>query len=790
MRSRPARFSLRLAIALAGTMSISLGVVLLPWAAGSLAAAQAAPAMSTASGTATPSSTATASPTATATATPTPSPSDSPSASGSPSPRPSKTHAPPALTAPRDGTVVRGPQMFDPARGKLFPNSSHVSVSQVSSLVNQVVQVSWTGFTPSTSVTYDPGATLYPVMVAECGGTDPRSSADCFGADNGGVTGQFSQFGPMNTAYATTASNGTGTTDIELLTAQEDSKLGCKRGHPCSLVIVPAQGGNIFDSPVKCGDHSQDQYSATGAYSFTTNYGGCSWRNRIVVPLRFAPTPSDCPIRKPDFSVIGSPMLGRAMFSWQAALCTSSAPVSIQYDSAQNEPLARQDFQSGLDDVALTTLPATGSSQRRYAYAPVAISAESVAFAVDNPTTGKPLTHLKLDPRLVAKLLTQSYDFEHEGCDNGRPPPGIGCDNAVDNEPASLFADPEFKELNHHIAFVGDGFQVPTVVSGQSDMTWELTRWIAASKAAKSFVDGTFDPWGEHVNTNYLDMQLPTATLSSMDPYLPVEHRYSPVYPLSQVAQYQVENWYPATSWEPDPRGNYDKLDPEVPGNRALFAILDQGNAAAFSLPVAALENAAGKYVYPTTATMLAAVEHDMTTAKNKVTQQIDASRKVKGAYPLTMVIYAMVPTSGISKHKATKIAQWLDFVAGQGQQAGDQPGELPAGYVPLTAQMRAETIKAAKEVLNQAGNRHAKGTQGTSAAAAATPAPSSSTVIGLGDVADPAASGPARYAVPVLLITGGLLAVAASLSLVLGRSGATAIARLRRVRLPVLKKR
>lgn len=237
MRSRPARFSLRLAIALAGTMFMSLGVVLLPWAAGSSAAAQATAAASTATptATATPIATSTASPAGTA------SPTAAPSATATPSPRPSKKpepHAPPALSAPRDGAVIRGPQLFDPRTGKLFPFASHVSVSQVSSLVNQVVQVSWSGFTPSTSVTYDPGATLYPVMVAECAGTDPRSSTDCFGADNGGVTGQFSQFGPMNTAYATTARNGSGTTAIELLTAEEDSKLGCKRGHPCSLVMV------------------------------------------------------------------------------------------------------------------------------------------------------------------------------------------------------------------------------------------------------------------------------------------------------------------------------------------------------------------------------------------------------------------------------------------------------------------------------------------------------------------------------------------------------------------------
>jgi hypothetical protein len=682
--------------------------------------------------------------------------------------------------------------MFNPNTGGLFKNRSYVSVTQVGSLVNQVVQISWTGFTPSTSVTYDPGSTLYPVMVAECAGISPRTPDDCFGADNGGVTGQFSAYGPMNTAYATTAGNGTGETDIELLTAEQDSQLGCNRGHRCSLVIVPAEGGNIFNTPVTCNDHSQDQYSAVGLYAFTSAYGTCSWRDRIVVPLTFARTPTDCPVRAPDFSAIGSPMLERAMNSWQTALCGSSDPLSIQYDSAQNEPLARQDFQEGTDDVALTTLPTSGSSSRPYVYAPVAITAESVSFWIDNPNTDKPITRLKLDPRLVAKLLTQSYDFQHEGCNNGPPPPGIGCDDSVDGDPSSLFADPEFQHLNPHISFVGDGFQVPTVLSGESDMTWELTQWIAANQEAKSFVDGTFDPWGEHVNTDYLNMQLPTLSLNSMDPYPPVAHRYSPVYPLSSVAQYQVENWYPATSWEADPQGNYDKLDPELPGNRALFSILDQGDAAAFSLPVAALENAAGNYVYPTNATMLAAVEHDMTTARNKVTQQVNPTGKVANAYPLTMVVYAMVPTAGIPKKTAAKIAQWLDFVAGPGQQPGEEPGELPAGYVPLTAQMRAETLKAAQEVLDQSGDPHssaaaatpsASSTAAATSAATATPAPSPS-LIGLGYVADPASSGAARYAIPVLLIIGGMLAVAGSASLAAGRGSAAVVAGLRRLRL------
>lgn len=692
--------------------------------------------------------------------------------------------------------MVRGTNMWDPAANRKFSHPGYVVVSQVGNLVNQVVQVSWRNFTPSSQVTYDPVGTDYPVMVAECAGTHPTRQSECFGADNGGVQASLSQYGPENTAYATTSANGTGTADIQLLTADEAPQLGCNKGHPCSLVIEPSQGGNVFVSPVACNDHSQDTgLTDIGSIAFTTSYGICSWRDRIIVPLHFAPTPTDCPVRNPDFSVIGSPMLARAMSSWQSALCADSNPLSIQYDSAQNEPLAREDFTGGTDDVALTTLPASpGASSHPFVYAPVAISAESIAYWIDNPTTGQPLTHLKLDARLVAKLLTQSYDFEYEGCGKGIiPTTGLGCDNAVDNDPVSLFADPEFKQLNPNVASVGDGFQIPTVLAGESDMTWELTRWIAADKEAKEFVDGSFDPWGEHVNTDYLDMQLPTDTLNAMDPFAPISHRYVPYFPLSQVAQYQVDNWYPGTDWQPDTYGNYDKLQPEIPGNRALFAIIDEGDAAAYDLPVASLQNAAGRYVAPDDATMTAAL-NDMLTASNHVTQQVKVNGTVKNAYPLTMIIYAMVPTGGVSKQKAAKIAQWLDFVANQGQQPGTGAGQLPPGYLPLTAKMRAQTLQAATEVLDQTGNtKNSSASPSASAsatpAATATPTPTPTSTPGtvsLGYDSNPAAAGIARYAVPVLLICGGLLAVAGSFAFVIGRGGSAAVTRLRRLRLPM----
>jgi len=781
--------------ALAGAVAMATGLLLLPMAAG-----QASTAQSPATG---GHAAATPTPTATVTATPTPTPTPTPTKTATPTPTPTHTAKPPPGPSgrpptPAGGAVVAGPELWNPRAHKKFTHPSYVSVSLVRNLTNQVVKVTWRNFTPSSQVTYMPTSTNYPVMVAECKGTNPTKQSQCFGADNGGVQGAVGQYGPQNTAYATTARNGTGLAYIQLLTAEQAPQLGCNLGHECSLVIEPAQGGNIFTG--HCNDHSQDiGETAIGQVAFTT-YGKCSWKERIVVPLRFERTPTDCPVHNPDFSVIGSPMLARAMSSWQTALCSAADPEYIQYDSAQNEPLAREDFVSGTDTVALTTLPLSGAkAPKPFTYAPLAVSAESVAFWIDNPKTGKPLTHLKLDPRLVLKLLTQSYNFENEGCGHGvLKTHGTGCDNAVDNDPESLFADPEFKHLNPHVATVGDGFQIPTVLSGQSDMTWEITSWIAADKPAKAFADGAFDPWGEHVNTDYLNMTLPTNTLNSMDPYPPIAHRYDPFFPLSAVAQYQVNNWYPATNWQPDQYGNYVALTPQIPGDRALFAIVDDGDAAAYQLPVASLENAEGKYVAPTNASMAAALG-DMTTARNHITQQIKFTNKpkfvkhhenVRDAYPLTMVIYAMVPTGGIPKAKAAKIAQWLDYVANEGQRPGYGPGLLPPGYLPLTAAQRQQTLKAANEVLHQTGNKKmASASPSATATPAPTPTPSSSTgTVSLGYDKSPLAAGALRYIVPVLLIAGALLAISSSFSLAVGRGGRAVAARLgqfKHVKLP-----
>ena len=103
----------------------------------------------------------------------------------------------------------------------------------------------------------------------------------------------------MNTAYALTTPGGTGQADIEIDTVAENQFLGCDQKHACSLVIVPAQGGNVLTSPPNCADHSQDNVVRDRpARTSARPYNACSWADRIVVPLSFAPTPSVCKLQE------------------------------------------------------------------------------------------------------------------------------------------------------------------------------------------------------------------------------------------------------------------------------------------------------------------------------------------------------------------------------------------------------------------------------------------------------------------------------------------------------------
>jgi hypothetical protein len=94
-----------------------------------------------------------------------------------------------------------------------------------------------------------------------------------------------------------------------------------------------------------------------------------------------------------------------------------------------------------------------------------------------------------LTPRLVAKMLTESYG--ETGYVAAGDPVGAGNPNTVGN-PYSLFTDPEFLALNpgHYWPSVSTN---PLIVSGNNDMIYELTRWLNSDKTTRDWLDGKPD---------------------------------------------------------------------------------------------------------------------------------------------------------------------------------------------------------------------------------------------------------------------------------------------------------
>ena len=508
-----------------------------------------------------------------------------------------------------------------------------------------------------------------------------------------------------------------------------------------------------------------------------------------MIPLSFARTPSGCPLRTADITAGGSPMLATAMQQWQSGFCFGSNPVEVQYNGSLNESEARSYFQSGVDDIAFTTQPLTGTAKTKFTYAPVAVTATDAGYWVDNTSTGQPFTNIKLDARLLVKMLTTSYSYTNDSCPNGGSA-AFGCDNAVDKNPQNLYTDPEFKKLNSSSVWQNaaqpSGYEIPVVLSGNSDMTWETTSWIAANPDASGFLAGQFDPWGMHVNTYYLGLKYPITGFLPMDPYMPVSSQDAPVYPLTLLANDMALNQQPGTQDVKDETtGNFDSLPPQITGNRDLWSVIDNADAARFLIPAAALENAAGKFVKPTADSMAAAVK-DMTVNPDGITRSMNYTAKDPAAYPLTMIVYAIVPTSGMSKVKARAIATFLNDIATTGQTEGTAPGQLAPGYLPLTETMREQTLKAAGEVLNQAGNpkpkpkpkpsASASPSASAAAAASASPSPSASPAASsiVVSFSHPAATG-MSWVVLALLVAGTALLVSGPIALVLGNPGARA---------------
>ncbi|MGW2767606.1 hypothetical protein [Streptomyces sp. NPDC001275] len=542
--------------------------------------------------------------------------------------------------------------------------------------------------------------------------------------------------------FARTGSDGTGREYFEVQTANEAPHLGCgtqagKKGaaqpRSCWLVIVPQGHLDLDGKP-----YADKSIVNAGSPVSSTN-----WKNRIAVPLRFNPVGSGCALGSDERPTMGSELVADAMTSWQTALC----PTGTVYGYTKlGEPDARTRLantgSAGLvfTTRALGTDEGTTAPSGTTAYAPVALSGAVIGFTIERrPKAGAPddiqrlagtkVESIDLTPRLVAKLLTESYRNSPWGAVLGdQVAKGYGW---AQHNPAGLASDPEFIALNPEFAHLSVSETPATDTDlitslGHSDTARALWQWILSDKDARGFLAGTADDWGMRVNPYYsTDTHLnPTGVpydpartddYPKSDPWCTIPpgtgatdkqcmtdfHPYVSDMHAGALHTRRADTLWKAT-WDAlaNPPG-YKSTGPQTVGSRFVIAVTDTASAERYGLQTARLRNAAGRFTAPTTASLTAAA----TSAAGKGAPEISPGRATaEGAYPLAQLIYGAARPGELDATARKDYAALLRYAVGDGQVSGADPGRLPAGYAPLSKDLRTRALHAADTLEHYTG--------------------------------------------------------------------------------------
>jgi hypothetical protein len=547
----------------------------------------------------------------------------------------------------------------------------------------------------------------------------------------GPATDFYDRFDTNEVQDAVTSNDGTGQQFFQTLTSTEAPGLGCGEieaggaTRDCWLVIVP-----------------RGQFTANGAQlklSFPnavndSPLGASNWAQRIQIHLGFTPIQNPCPIGSADESeTVGTELAAHAVTSWQLALnAEADCKTLYGYSATPEAESTMQLATKGAAGLAFTTVPIGSEAGRPggggvvpgtgppLLYAPVAVSAMTFAFNVNLPgTDGFDPTPIKLTPRLVAKALTQSYrtdlpEFSGDG--------SVVPDWAANN-PDNITQDPEFQQLNPDVSEARGTPAAPLVTEDHSGVNQQVWQWILADPAAREWLAGTPDENGMRVNPAYQALDLADVTQDSyprtdgtcgdfgLSPDGTKEERRCTLdllpyaFDLDLAAAAVASATSPeGASWDPmavapdGTAGWWGKGAVEIHFATFLWAVVDSASLANYGLVPADLCAADGTHcVGPSTASVTTA----LATAKPDGTGLLHVDPATPGSgggYPLVSVTYAAVRTDQ-TPALLSSFSRLLQFAAGPGQTPGVGPGQLPHGYLPLPAALRAQALHTAAEL-------------------------------------------------------------------------------------------
>jgi ABC-type phosphate transport system substrate-binding protein len=333
-----------------------------------------------------------------------------------------------------------------------------LTVTPNEELERQVVQVSWTGFTP----TRPDGS--FAVIILQCS-AQPVTLGDCFTAE------PFPQPSEGNRILGFTGEDGSGAASFEARAAKDLPSLDCSSTNPCSVLAYENDG---VAPPL-------DGLPATAA----------------VALLEFARNQADCPaVTDFDVRADGSSSSAPLFYRWAAARCTGDDAQVIDYTETSSTT-GRENFLAGLVDVGLTSVPASQAEldahpdRPEFAYAPIDLTAIAIVFNMKDPFTGRRIDDLVLSPRLITRLVTNS-NIE------------------------SWLNDPELRRLNPTTRFPSTSLAKPLLRAERDGDSRFVTDWMTSANDAKDFLAGR-DRFQVPVNLRYRDYQYPVESFEAVD---------------------------------------------------------------------------------------------------------------------------------------------------------------------------------------------------------------------------------------------------------------------------------
>jgi hypothetical protein len=496
--------------------------------------------------------------------------------------------------------------------------------------------------------------------------------------------------------------DGNGHAKFEVRSDVENESLGCSDTVACSVVVIPIQGISCIDEDPACSRGGQFE---VGSNNFSNQgvdltvspalwWSESNWRNRFSIPITFGLPPDACTVlddRAPT-GFYGSELMSQASLQWSPAYCLDETRFKFQHNKmadAAGFTLA----ENGGGAAAFVSSKHEAKATDPMAYAPTAVTGFSIGYVIDVPGNAGEYADLKLNARLIAKLMTQSY----LGSELGRGHPGMG------ENPVGINLDPEFQRLNPGLdAITREAAATLLSLSESSDVIESLTEYIAQDDAAMDFVNGKADPWGMKVNPSYKKIELPTAEWPLLDDYVPVTNDEcrqqnptpyftqlaAPVNSIRKIAEAILDAWPNVQtrcerSAVTDP-WKIGRVDRQGVGTRFMLGLVSMGDARRLGLDEASLATR-NTFVGPTENGITKAVRLATPSTSGDEPFTLDMADLVKAdAYPGTMIVYTAARTANLPQEDAEKVQQFIEVATREGQRQGYGNGELPPGFLPL----------------------------------------------------------------------------------------------------------